>query len=332
MNTQLPLRGANTFRNPRKVTNLLPRCSCLNRPVARQWQAQCQIRQYSTPPPPPKTYFQPGDSHAPDPRYFKPAPITPTLPPGPSPATYFQPGDSYSPNNAYPPDAKPKRRFSFRNFVYASIFASLGLIIGAIVDREVNPRPSPERGSRQDLIRKKFIHRFAERLPIVKSLSEDPEWIAQDPFENIPDEAKKSRLTQGPLGTASALGGYRRAFYHKSSGEAITVVFFGKDLDGFPKTTHGGLIATVLDEVLGICAIKQLPAKTGVTANLELNYLAPVQSGKFYIIRAVPVAQGMTERKCFATGTVEDTRGRILVEAKGLFVVPKQYTLKAIST
>jgi acyl-coenzyme A thioesterase PaaI-like protein len=176
------------------------------------------------------------------------------------------------------------------------------------------------------------IHELAEKLPIVQSLSTDPEWTSQDAFDGLSSEAKKVRLTSGPLGGTRALGGFRRAFYHKTSGESVTIIHFGDAISGFPKITHGGVIATVLDEVLGICAIRQFPAKTGVTANLELNYLAPAQTGHFYIIRAVPVAQGMTDRKCFVTGTVETVTGRILVEAKGLFVVPKKLALRPITT
>jgi acyl-coenzyme A thioesterase PaaI-like protein len=37
---------------------------------------------------------------------------------------------------------------------------------------------------------------------------------------------------------------------------------------GWPGVTHGGVTATVLDEILGRVALRQFPSMTGVTANL----------------------------------------------------------------
>ncbi|EPE25422.1 Thioesterase/thiol ester dehydrase-isomerase [Glarea lozoyensis ATCC 20868] len=330
MSLQLPLRGSSALRCSRKATAISLVCSHPAKCIARQWQTRCQTRQYSTPPPP-KTYFQPGDSGAPDPKYFKPVESQST-PSSTPPTTYFQPVNSQSPQDTNPPDAAPRAKRSLRPYIYSALFLAIGLTIGGVADRTLHPPPPLEPGSKADIMRSNAIYKLAERLPIVQSLSSDPEWTSQDAYADVPEEARKVRFTGGALGGSRGLGGFRRSFYHKTSGEAITVVHFGDGLWGFPKITHGGLIATVMDEVLGLCAIRQFPSKTGVTANLELNYLAPAMVGHFYIIRAIPVAKGMTERKCFVTGTVETVTGRILVEAKGLFVVPKGYELKAITT
>lgn len=87
---------------------------------------------------------------------------------------------------------------------------------------------------------------------------------------------------------------------------------------------HGGLIATVLDESMGRCAIAKFPVKTGMTAKLEFNYRAPAVTNAFYIVRAWPVAEGSTERKGFVSGRLETVDGKICVEAGGLFVLPKK--------
>jgi hypothetical protein len=329
MNTQLPLRGATAFRSSRRIEAILSRCSQSIKPPVSQRDGQCPIRQYSTPPP--KTYFQPGDSQAPDPKYFQPINTT-TLPPS-TPKTYFQPGDSQSASGAHAPNTDerpPRRRFWF--ILYATTFLAGGSLVGQTLVQMISPPPALEPGSQTDQLKMKIIHKRAEKLPLVKKLSEDPEWTSQMAFETLSEDEKKVRLTTGPLEGTRALGGYRRVFYHKTSGESITVVYFGDAVAGFPDTTHGGLIAIVLDEVLGQCAIRQFPAKTGVTANLELDYLAPTRTRSFYIIRAMPEAKGMTDRKCLVNGTLEDVKGKILVVGKGLFVVPKKLALKPITT
>jgi hypothetical protein len=331
MNTHLPLRAATAFRSPRRVTAIRPGCSQSIKPPTSQWDGQCPTRQYSTPPPPPKTYFQPGDSQLPDPKYFQPVDAT-TLPPSP-PKTYFQPSDSQSASGAHPPNTgrTPQRR-RLVNTLYASFFLFVGITTGQGVSDVLRPPPPLEPGSPEDLRKTKVIHSLGEKLPIVKKLSKDPEWTSQMAFETLSEEEKEARLTTGPLGGSSALGGYRRVFFHKTSGEMVTVIYFGGAVCGFPRRAHGGLIATVLDEVLGTCAVRQFPAKTGVTANLEVKYLVPASTEKFYIIRAIPDAEGKTDRKCYVTGTLEDVKGAILVVGKGLFVVPKKLALKPITT
>jgi hypothetical protein len=84
-----------------------------------------------------------------------------------------------------------------------------------------------------------------------------------------------------------------------------------------------------MDENLGRCALRQFPSNTGVTANLELNYLKPVVTNSFYVVRAVP-EKGFTERKGWVTGRLETMDGRVCVEAKGLFVVPKGMKLNSV--
>jgi len=174
------------------------------------------------------------------------------------------------------------------------------------------------------------IRKQAEKLPIVQSLSSDPNWVSYNAYSSLSDEERPHRLTTGPLGGARALGGFQRIFYNKESGETVSIVWFGGAIAGWPGVTHGGVTATIMDESLGRCAVKQFPAHTGVTANLELKYLKPLRTNSFYIVRASPEA-GYTERKGWATGRIESLDGVVCVEAKGLFVVPKQYKTRVIA-
>lgn len=85
-----------------------------------------------------------------------------------------------------------------------------------------------------------------------------------------------------------------------------------------------------MDESLGRVAILNFEARTGVTANLEVDYRRPVLAGRFYVVRAEVVGEGRGERKMWVRGTLEDLEGRVCVEGKGLFVVPKGVQLEKI--
>ncbi|KZF20895.1 hypothetical protein L228DRAFT_202294, partial [Xylona heveae TC161] len=163
-----------------------------------------------------------------------------------------------------------------------------------------------------------------DKLDIVQQLRADPycrEWEAYSAFVDPADRAH--RLTTGPMAGTRGLP-VQRVFWNEATGEATTVVFIGGGLGGWPGVTHGGALATLLDESLGRVAAKSMPARTAVTANLELQYRAPTLVNRFYVIKAGPVhPDSRTDRKAWVNATLETIDGRVCVEAKGLFVVPK---------
>jgi len=205
----------------------------------------------------------------------------------------------------------------------------IGLTAGQYVRLILAPPPLPPAGTKEDNIMIEYLQKQASKLPIVQSLSSDPNWTHHDAYTSLPNHERSHRLTTGPLAGARAIGGYQRIFYNIESGETISVIWFGGAIAGWPGVTHGGVTATLMDESLGRCAIRQFPDRTGVTANLELNYLKPVVTNSFYVIRAVP-EQGATERKCWVSARLETLEGRVCVEAKALFVVPKKYATRKI--
>ena len=121
-------------------------------------------------------------------------------------------------------------------------------------------------------------------------------------------------------------------FWNEKEKKAVSVVFLGTGLEGWPTVVHGGALGTVMDESLGRVAIRHLPERTGVTANLEINYRAPVYSGNFYSFHATVDQERSSDRKAYVTGEVRDPVGRLCAQASGLFVVPKKYKLQEVGT
>ena len=219
-----------------------------------------------------------------------------------------------------------------------------GVAMGSAFRMTFAPPPLPEPGSDEDAQLLAVIRRKAEALPLVQELSADPSWKSWDAYTTLPTDAdagadaaardlqRRQRLTSGAMGGARGLA-FQRVFRHADTGECVSVVYFGGGTSGWPGVVHGGALATVLDESLGRAAILHFPSRTGVTARLELTYRAPTRAEAFYVVRARPVEDGeekdgkKNDRKLWVEGAVEDLDGKVNVQAKALFVVPRNIKL-----
>ena len=106
----------------------------------------------------------------------------------------------------------------------------------------------------------------------------------------------------------------QKVFWNDQDMKIVSIVAFGSGIEGWPTMVHGGALGTVIDENLGRAAIRRFPARTGVTANLNINYRAPTRADQFIVIKVrLDEAQG---RKSRVSGVVEDMAGNVLAEAK----------------
>lgn len=81
---------------------------------------------------------------------------------------------------------------------------------------------------------------------------------------------------------------------------------------------------------MGRVALRSFPGRTGVTANLNIDYRLPIASGQFCTVTAQFDHENSTDRKAMVTGEMRDSMGRLCTQASGLFVVPKALTLRMI--
>ncbi|PYI03022.1 hypothetical protein BO78DRAFT_350651 [Aspergillus sclerotiicarbonarius CBS 121057] len=215
-----------------------------------------------------------------------------------------------------------------RRLAYAAIFSGLGVAAGKWMDGKFAAPPLP--GTEEDGKKLEEIHFIYEHgLPIVKELREHPDYIEADVYGNYTEEDKLQRLSSGPLRGSRGLA-LQKIFYNDKEKKAINVAYVGPGLEGWPTVVHGGALGTVIDEHLARVAIRHLPQRTGVTANLQLKYRAPVYSGNFYTFHATLDEERSTERKAWVNGEVRNPVGRLCIEATGLFVVPKTYKLQEV--
>ncbi|KAK8103748.1 uncharacterized protein PG998_010781 [Apiospora kogelbergensis] len=223
------------------------------------------------------------------------------------------------------PPAPRRRR---RGLIYAVVFACFGATVGSLFRLSISPPPLPAPGTPEDRYVMAGIHERAAKLPIVRELSADPAWQSWHAYEDRTNSEEKRRgsVTAGALSGSKALA-YQRVFWNPATGELVNVVYFGGGTSGWPGVVHGGALATVLDETLGRCAILRFPSRTGVTARLELNYKKPTVTNAFYTD-----GKRKSDRKLWVQGHVEAEDGRVCVEARALFVVPKGVNLAPLDT
>jgi acyl-coenzyme A thioesterase PaaI-like protein len=117
------------------------------------------------------------------------------------------------------------------------------------------------------------------------------------------------------------------------------IVQFGRGVDGHPGVVHGGVLALVVDDVLGFAyGVADPSIEVAVTANLNINYRLPVSSGSHVAIRAFLLEQ--TGRKlvfsCLVVGDDEphDANGQlqqdraaaapvVYCDATSVYVIPR---------
>lgn len=110
--------------------------------------------------------------------------------------------------------------------------------------------------------------------------------------------------------------------------EVQSFVTLGDLVSGYPGISHGGIVATVLDETLSFISPgsrwrwQKQSAPEVVTAYLNTRYLRPVQVPGTYLVRVWLVrAEG---RKTFVEGCIENANGERVAEADALFVEARQ--------
>lgn len=140
-----------------------------------------------------------------------------------------------------------------------------------------------------------------------------------------PAEQRRHSLTSGTLLGPGRIPVPPLAFTREGE-ELVSITYLGTELCGHVGMVHGGMLGTMLDEGLARCCFAALPNKIGVTANLNLNYRAPVKAGSYVVLKAKTIK--VEGRKAWVEGRIEtlgqgEEPEKLLVEATGLFVEPR---------
>lgn len=170
------------------------------------------------------------------------------------------------------------------------------------------------------------IEQFLHDHPLAVRLRQDPNFTESRPTLQIPEKVRGHSLTAGTLSGPGRIVVPPFQWNEKDGKSLVSLFYVGDDMSGHPGIVHGGLLATLLDEGLARCCFPALPNKVAVTANLNVNYLAPTEAGQYLVLRAKTT--NIEGRKAYVSGHIEtlpsgDEEPKILVNATALYIEPK---------
>ena len=110
--------------------------------------------------------------------------------------------------------------------------------------------------------------------------------------------------------------GLHLAITYPEKGAAETHLDVPLWFSGWKSMTHGGLLATVLDEIMAHACVGV--AQKAVTAEITVRYLKAVETGSS--IRAVGKVEEARGRVLLTRGWIYDTEGSVAAEATARFI------------
>ncbi|KAK4512574.1 AAA+-type ATPase [Mucor velutinosus] len=162
-----------------------------------------------------------------------------------------------------------------------------------------------------------------ESIKLIQELRASNDWEEVIAYEHLSDSARSHSLTATTLRGSGMIGKRPVKFFNKEKTLCVMLIHFGSNLCGHDGIIHGGLAATVLDEMLAYVTIPSLPGFTGFTANLNVNYRKPIRSDQWVVIRGE--LEKLEGRKAWGKAWIEtiDDTPVILTEATALYISPR---------
>src|ERR1700722_5869190 len=91
----------------------------------------------------------------------------------------------------------------------------------------------------------------------------------------------------------------------------------GPQFQGASGFIHGGIVATVLDEVMS--KVSRFSGAVAVTAELRVEYLRPVRVGQDLVVEGFMTSR--EGRQLYHEGEIRDAQGVLLARGKARFVI-----------
>ncbi|KAF2191419.1 hypothetical protein K469DRAFT_720423 [Zopfia rhizophila CBS 207.26] len=169
----------------------------------------------------------------------------------------------------------------------------------------------------------------------------DPAWTPTNTASRVPKPSSEDSFFAETLGTNRTirylltLRPTKLADEDPEIREVRTFMDLGDGLNGYPDICHGGFVATILDEILGVLITLNMEkriknARMGgphsepvplYTAYLTTNYKKPVPTPGVILCTAKFVKQ--ERNKTYVRGTIEDGQGTVYASGDGMFVEPR---------
>lgn len=112
--------------------------------------------------------------------------------------------------------------------------------------------------------------------------------------------------------------GLHAPFYEMEDETVITLFKYSDIHQSYPERTHGGLITTILDELIGRAIWIYEPEVWGVTATINVKFRKPVPLNEQ--IKGIGKIIENKSRLFKGIGRIESMNGEVLAEAEAVYV------------
>lgn len=160
-------------------------------------------------------------------------------------------------------------------------------------------------------------------IPWVSRHLQDPNLVLQTLSSRTPKARSEDAFFGDLLNTSDAISALVIAYIRPDRpGSSIQQVkgfiTLGNKVDGWSGICHGGVVATLFDEVPTMLTRVNAPGRSFVTASLNVKYLSFVKTpGTIMVVSKLKQVQG---RKVFVESVIEDENGKKLAEAHIILV------------
>ncbi|KAG9286196.1 hypothetical protein G9A89_014182 [Geosiphon pyriformis] len=159
--------------------------------------------------------------------------------------------------------------------------------------------------------------------PLVQELRSSDSFQEYIGYPYLKEETRKYHFTAATLVGKGRFAIPPIVFFNRENMELVAFLHIGRDMCSHDGIVHGGLLATIMDEILARTVIPCLPDLNGATAFLHINYRAPCVADQF--VKCSGKVTKLEGRKGFVEGKIETLEnGLLIVDGNALFLSIKK--------
>ncbi|KAF2244420.1 hypothetical protein BU26DRAFT_434962 [Trematosphaeria pertusa] len=182
------------------------------------------------------------------------------------------------------------------------------------------------------------------QTPWCAALIDSPEWTPTRTASRVPKPTTEDSFFAETLGTSRTIRSCLtlRPVKEEEDGDMVfkevrTIMELGDGLNGYPRMAHGGFVATMLDEVMGVLLTLNIEAKNQrrlevgrmgpdegmncFTAYLNTSYKKPVPTPG--VVLCTAKFDRRERNKIYIRTTIEDGQGTVYTVGEGMFIEVK---------
>lgn len=159
-----------------------------------------------------------------------------------------------------------------------------------------------------------------ENLSIVRQLNANGYVEIHKPQMTGQVDGTNDRLVLQSLFSPGAIAIPPRFYYNPATKDTVGIYHLGMKLTGYPFIVHGGILATVLEDLMRESVKFVLDKKGEKIRDLKVSYRMPTLANQFVVVRTTSIEQNGKTVKLKAD-VMDQSGQRVLVQGSGSFKV-----------